>query len=345
MFEPFPFFVNHIDDSNDGVLIKRPLFYQQHSYNKNERNFFNEVRKIPGWHVSPSGFSCFVDESGIVFFGIRVANMFDRKKSKDKLVKDDFNPVLSEEIFLHILNKSIEARALHDDVELNNQTIHEIRKLNATVKSSAEYAISSLPEKNSSSNSLDNITDNLKRIFSSSSLITIRLNIIDFKQNPGLLSSKTDVGVHKKFLKAARCIDLRNRNISVGLEGNSTKVISCYSSFEILPVVLLENAVKYSADYQKVQVIFSEQDGVLEVSIISVGPLLLDNEKEKIFENKFRGLNAKLSKIEGSGIGLNVAKLICDQHNIEISAQSDAGKQFDYNGIKYAPFIVKLKFK
>ncbi|HCC83230.1 TPA: hypothetical protein DEP96_00070 [Candidatus Uhrbacteria bacterium] len=339
MFEPFPFFLISDKNPKDGLFIKQPGFCIKHFKDKTERIFFDHIILVRGWHISPSGFSCYVDENKVIF-GIRIIGRFDREKTKRKLQVTDFNPILTEDHFYSILNEFNIVSRLNEHVEFNNQTIHEIRKLNQTIKSNSEFA----QEKITNREGIENIENHVKRIFSASSLITTRLNIVDLNQNPELLGEKSDIGIYNKFYKAARCLESHEKRVAINLHGESHKTINSYRHFEILPVVLLENAVKYSPPDQVITVIFSEQADELEISIESIGPFVLPEERELIFLKSIRGSHALKTNEKGSGIGLYFAKLICDQHSIIISAESNISRSFDYNNVKYAPFTLILRF-
>ena len=79
----------------------------------------------------------------------------------------------------------------------------------------------------------------------------------------------------------------------------------------------------------------------LEVVVSSVGPTLLTGEGERVFDNKFRGENAKRAK-PGTGTGLHFAKLVCDLHDIRISAESNGDPLFGLNEVPYSNFKVKV---
>lgn len=90
-----------------------------------------------------------------------------------------------------------------------------------------------------------------------------------------------------------------------------------YKIFDLLPFVLLDNAIKYSPKDKDIRVTFLEKDNSLSVTIMSYGPPLLAGEEQFVFEETFRGENVK-NTTEGSGIGLSLAKKICDIHDISI---------------------------
>lgn len=57
---------------------------------------------------------------------------------------------------------------------------------------------------------------------------------------------------------------------------------------------------------------FEEKDGNVLIRFESFGPKIKDHEKEKIFEQHFRGEHAQASERGGSGIGLYAAKTLSE---------------------------------
>ncbi|MGH1485681.1 MAG: hybrid sensor histidine kinase/response regulator [Cellvibrionaceae bacterium] len=70
---------------------------------------------------------------------------------------------------------------------------------------------------------------------------------------------------------------------------------------------LVSNAIKYNLDNGKVDVIFSENNGVLEIAVHDTGPGIPEEKKPYLFE-MFNRLGAERSLIEGSGVGLVISR-------------------------------------
>ena len=101
--------------------------------------------------------------------------------------------------------------------------------------------------------------------------------------------------------------------------------------------------MKYSYLDNPVEIIFTEADSDLLVNIKSFGPLCTDAELKQVFLKGFRGKNAEETN-QGSGIGLFFVKILCDLHNIDIDVSSE-GPIVNINSMKYAKFVVSLRFK
>ncbi len=92
-----------------------------------------------------------------------------------------------------------------------------------------------------------------------------------------------------------------------------------------LAVILIENAIKYT-DTGTIEVKTYTEDGNSILQVKDSGKGMGKNDLSKIFERFFRIDSARSRKIGGYGLGLSIAKSICDSYNGEISVQSEPGE-------------------
>jgi signal transduction histidine kinase len=89
-------------------------------------------------------------------------------------------------------------------------------------------------------------------------------------------------------------------------------------------VNLLSNAEKYSSGEKKIAVEASRRDGPLpcaEVKILDRGPGVPRGSEEKIFEKFYRAHDSLGSGIQGSGLGLTLARQIARAHGGDVIYQ------------------------
>ncbi|MDE6605809.1 MAG: HAMP domain-containing histidine kinase [Clostridia bacterium] len=79
-----------------------------------------------------------------------------------------------------------------------------------------------------------------------------------------------------------------------------------------LAIILLENAVKYTSEKDKIKVSLKSADGGCVLSVADTGIGIADGEEEKIFQRFYRGENVKTSK-PGTGLGLAIARSIVEE--------------------------------
>ena len=297
---PYPYIVDPSEEPRDGFLFSTPPYCARAKRTRCTQHYC-DIAEVKGVHICPCGFSSYVTEAGgklVIYTGIRIAGHVDRKKLKRR--RDGF---CSPKISLAALEKSLRTledsrRALaterrrmeestsHDAKTLVNSTLHEIRKLNAEIKNQTEEVRLHLEHSRTSGN--DFIQYRVDNIFGTSSLISTRLNSYDLSVNPDLLlaEQKRPFGVFKKFQKIAHCLNSasRKKKIAIKLSGDSHQTVDGYQFFEILPFLLVENAMKFSPQDQTIAINFYEACGSLEVVVTSYGPALEAGEEEKVFQ-------------------------------------------------------------
>lgn len=98
---------------------------------------------------------------------------------------------------------------------------------------------------------------------------------------------------------------------------------------ELLPSIfinLIENAIKYSFEDIKIEVILKKLNGNTVLEISDQGCGILDQEKETVFQKFFRSGSENTRKTKGTGIGLFIVKSICDLHQITIKLANNQPK-------------------
>jgi len=87
---------------------------------------------------------------------------------------------------------------------------------------------------------------------------------------------------------------------------------------------LLENAAKYSPPGSPIQIAGEVKNRFLMISIADRGPGIEDFDQSLIFEKFYRGRNQRL-QVQGTGMGLAIAKAIVEAHGGEIGVTSQPG--------------------
>ena len=83
---------------------------------------------------------------------------------------------------------------------------------------------------------------------------------------------------------------------------------------------LVENALKYSRPEDVVEIRAAEHDRVIHVEIADTGPGIPAEDLPRIFEELYRGSNAR--ERSGSGLGLALVKRIIERHGGTVSVHS-----------------------
>jgi two-component system OmpR family sensor kinase len=83
---------------------------------------------------------------------------------------------------------------------------------------------------------------------------------------------------------------------------------------------LLDNALKFTGEDGQVQVRATDDGNMAEIEVADTGPGIPEEEMPHIFEELYRGRQAK--RVEGSGLGLALVQRIIKLHGGEISVLS-----------------------
>ena len=97
-------------------------------------------------------------------------------------------------------------------------------------------------------------------------------------------------------------------------------------------VHLLDNAAKYSPSNTPIHVTVELRGSELITSVADHGPGIDEMEQEMIFEKFYRGRNQRMI-IQGTGMGLPIAKAIVELHGgkIGVTSQLDRGSLFYFS--------------
>lgn len=93
---------------------------------------------------------------------------------------------------------------------------------------------------------------------------------------------------------------------------------------------LLENAVKYTPEFGKIEIDVEGGDELVKVRVKDNGVGIPEKDKAKLFSKFFRAENVIRMQTEGSGLGLFIVKNIIKRHGGEIMVESEEGKGTEF---------------
>lgn len=178
---------------------------------------------------------------------------------------------------------------------------------------------------------LENSGKSYKDLFNALELITTQLGMIDVIINPKSISfgTKREISIFKLFFKIKMLFDhlaIKKREVTIELiniDGAYIRNSLCFESIEFIPLILLDNALKYSAPGSVVKIEISQHYNKARVKVKSIGPLVSDEYKDKIFEKYIRDKSAEDFSKDGIGMGLWIAQQILKTHNSKIIYSKD----------------------
>ncbi|MCB1078246.1 MAG: HAMP domain-containing histidine kinase, partial [Verrucomicrobiae bacterium] len=119
-------------------------------------------------------------------------------------------------------------------------------------------------------------------------------------------------------------------DLADGLSGTKTWISGDRDALSQVLLNLLSNAEKYGGDAREILVETRRNRDTVEISVLDRGPGINRKHATKIFEKFYRADDSLSSGIEGSGLGLTLARQIARSHggDVEFSARPDGGSRF-----------------
>ena len=361
----FPYMIGVSGNLYDGDLFPVPEFCKSNLRNRKCRDFYASLENDKSLHKCPYGFSSYKVEIGgelIVLTCLNIETVSDKKEVIRRLRSNDWSPRISRNVFenavrsltdktnsLELAQKEFDQKRFYfeQDIQVFNETLHEVRKINNQLKSSSEQLSNSLRDLNEElTKEIDDIRKNL---LANCDLLSIRLNAYDMVVNPSLHENalRIDIPIYRYVEKVYKCLhNFRvKKKVIVNMVGTSTAIYKACSIIEVGLYIIIENAIKYSPEGLNVDITFNEYGKNLEVKFQNWGPKLQPSELAHITERGYRADQVKrMGDIEGSGIGLYLLNRICDSNDIKLKINTGNDMKI-ISGWIYKPFIVTLGFQ
>ncbi|MGY0217596.1 sensor histidine kinase [Endozoicomonadaceae bacterium StTr2] len=271
-------------------------------------------------HEGLVSYSRITGDTKITVFGFSEKKQLKKTKYKS-FPLESYSQWISKVI---TLNNLIETESLKRTSETLH-LFHDPIKWAEQIKISSEKLIERIPGA-TFKDKFNDANNEIKAIYKSSKLLTDSFNMLEVYFNPESASfgKSTKTNIYRLFDKVQSIIyfsEGRSRNKRFYLKGTSHREIFLYESFPIIALSLIHNALKYSQG-RDIEININDTVNGVEVRVSSIGPVISDNEIEKIFEKSFRGKHAKKLHHDGMGIGLYVAGCVAKEHGFEIKAKS-----------------------
>ena len=347
------------NEIEDGSIIEALPYCKENCNRKSCSKFYSQLQHAEtGFYICPIGLSAYVSsmkDSRTIYTSMRIKGHYNKKTAsileQSGLEEKCFGPVIGEEMFFRLKACDTQMRDQESIVEstknIHAELLHDIRKICAHIKNKSEEIIrlDEYAEEVSKNCNIFETLQRVKNIEALASIATSRFDVYDISMNPTTMcyGNRRTRTIYQKFHKAKYMLaNYMDKDIDINLIGRSTYEFPVYQTFDALPFILLENAVKYAPSCSSINVRFREEHNNLYVSIISEGPTCTQDELDNVFIKGFRGCAAQRTKISGNGVGLYLAKEICVAHDIKISVSSRKNRNIDE--IAYGEFKVDLTF-
>lgn len=176
-----------------------------------------------------------------------------------------------------------------------------------------------------------------KLILSLVNISRLESGMIDIKLTEGNLFDSVLEAVNSIWLKADE------KNISIDFDDcgeDKLPTIMCDKKWLSEAFVnILDNAIKYSDENMNISIHIMKLNAMVRIEFKDQGSGISDEEKHNIFKRFYRGNNS--SSVEGSGVGLYLARRIISEHNGTIMVKDNVvdGKKKGSIFVVHLPII------
>lgn len=116
---------------------------------------------------------------------------------------------------------------------------------------------------------------------------------------------------------------VEGRKIKADLPAEPLSIAADPHLIQIVVTQLMDNALKYSPPDSPVEIRAGAAGNYAVISVRNEGAAIDDDERERIFDKFYRGKKSR-GRIEGTGMGLAIARTIVESHGGEIEVRNDS---------------------
>lgn len=161
-----------------------------------------------------------------------------------------------------------------------------------------------------------------------SSLVGNLRKIADIETQP-LDRSRVDIAalLNEAVALAGDHPNATKRRVALSLPRAPWPVASIDGDYDLLVLAiynLIENALKYSAEGATVEVRVVEDGPLMLIEVANTGSSIPDDELAQVFDELYRGEDAK--RVPGSGLGLALVRTVIHRHGGAITPRSRPGQ-------------------
>jgi signal transduction histidine kinase len=300
----------------------------------------------PGWSTCPAGFAVYTVRLPILFGyrlvvpGLKVLG-HSTAQGRSESLSIKTSAVDLERYVARALDGFDQAERFFQT--LIERSVHEMRQINrdivATIEDVADF-LTKVPHSEYAVTRMNNMR-------ALSEILASRSDFLDYLSGPPSSAPQMQVRPYQKFDKTIRSLRKRaaDRSVALSFTGTSIGVILGLPVFEVIPYLLIENAIKFSPPQHSVLVTFVETDAHIAITVQNSGPAMTDDEIGRVFDIGFRGQRAIDNNIPGSGIGLFFLRDLVERHHNGTFKFQQRGDPEMVGSTPYRSTEILLRFK
>ena len=162
---------------------------------------------------------------------------------------------------------------------------------------------------------LKKIIQDLLTLTKEDAVVKINVETFDLEE---LLSE-----IYKDYVDISQ---VQNKNMTFSTNINNKIIKSDRLKFRQLIILFIDNAFKYTNENDRISISLEELDNKIVCNIKDSGIGIKEEDLPYIFDRFFRSDNVRSQDIDGSGIGLSIAKMLSISLNCTIDVKSKIGE-------------------
>ena len=213
---------------------------------------------------------------------------------------------------------------------------HEMKAPLASMRGFLEAILDGSVPKGEQREYLTIVLDETKRL---SVLVTNLLDLSKIESDSFSLNKKVfDINEHirRTLITFETRIDDKNLNIEVSFKDDPCSVFADQDYISQVLRNLIDNAIKFTPEGGTIAILTHNKDGKAWISVSDTGKGIPEEDLLQIWERFYKVEKAHTPGSDGTGLGLSIVKKIIEQHDEEITIESELGK-----GTKFA-FTLQL---
>ena len=119
---------------------------------------------------------------------------------------------------------------------------------------------------------------------------------------------------------------IQNKTLKISSQLKHKNILSDKNKLRHLFIIFIDNAFKYTEEEDYIKISLSEKDEKIYIKIEDNGLGIKKEELPHLFDRFFRSENVRNKDIDGSGIGLSIAKVISESLKYKLKVDSEYGK-------------------
>jgi two-component system, OmpR family, sensor histidine kinase KdpD len=276
-------------------------------FDRNQGSFYMPLRMGVRSVGSLAVIGCDISRETLEAVGSLVATAIERTSTMEKLSKAE------------AARESDRLRSL-----LLDSVTHEFRTPLTAIKASAETLLSEVeldkPQLKELATVINEESDRLNRLVGEAAeVVQLDSRQVELHMEPRPISEAVRMALRK--LKHV----LDHHQVEVAIPQDLPDINMDVDRIAEVLMQLLENAGKYSPPETAIHITAELRDRNIVTSVADHGPGIDDMEQTMIFEKFYRGRNQRVS-VQGTGMGLSIAKAIVELHGGTIGLTSQLGR-------------------